>query len=364
MLVMVFLADPNDIFLTNGASPAVHMMMQLLIRSENDGILCPIPQYPLYSASIDLHGGTPVLGEENQRDIVEFCRKEGLVLLANEINKTILVLIHIKGLMWRDLSILNGLCWAELTPPLPVEMYLNYYILLLNTPALEQFYFSGLLAKDITVENLPNLVKSGLKFEEIENDVSTRDYVKRIWDFMESLCNVESIEFSIETAEVLLLYVACSTTLALSGSKGFSGHEVEMELVRQVLKEANILKTMKITFESRLDSEIKLCARKKLRKLQRRCGLDQGPYPSAETQETTVLHNIAELENVEPLKDSENKAGKCKCQSDQVGVQSMDMLKVRVALEERLKQEGILSSRASKSDKVQKHLKPVNGDDL
>nr|XP_023917224.1 alanine aminotransferase 1, mitochondrial-like isoform X2 [Quercus suber] len=85
MLVMVFLADPNDIFLTNGASPAVHMMMQLLIRSENDGILCPIPQYPLYSASIDLHGGTPVLGEENQRDIVEFCRKEGLVLLANEV---------------------------------------------------------------------------------------------------------------------------------------------------------------------------------------------------------------------------------------------------------------------------------------
>jgi aspartate/methionine/tyrosine aminotransferase len=36
------------------------MMMQLLIRSENDGILCPIPQYPLYSASIALHGGSLV----------------------------------------------------------------------------------------------------------------------------------------------------------------------------------------------------------------------------------------------------------------------------------------------------------------
>ncbi|XP_030956817.1 alanine aminotransferase 1, mitochondrial-like isoform X3 [Quercus lobata] len=58
MLAMVFLADPNDIFLTDGANPAVHMMMQLLVRSENDGILCPIPQYPLHSASIDLHGGT------------------------------------------------------------------------------------------------------------------------------------------------------------------------------------------------------------------------------------------------------------------------------------------------------------------
>jgi len=36
------------------------MMMQLLISSEKDGILCPIPQYPLYSASIALHGGSLV----------------------------------------------------------------------------------------------------------------------------------------------------------------------------------------------------------------------------------------------------------------------------------------------------------------
>lgn len=35
-------------------------MMQLLIGSENDGILCPIPQYPLYSASITLHGGAHI----------------------------------------------------------------------------------------------------------------------------------------------------------------------------------------------------------------------------------------------------------------------------------------------------------------
>ncbi|KAH6757981.1 alanine aminotransferase 2 [Perilla frutescens var. hirtella] len=126
-----FPADPNDIFLTDGASPAVHMMMQLLIRSEKDGILCPIPQYPLYSASIALHGGTlvpyyldeatgwglevselkkqletakskgvcvralvvinpgnptgQVLAENNQRQIVDFCKKEGLVLLADEV---------------------------------------------------------------------------------------------------------------------------------------------------------------------------------------------------------------------------------------------------------------------------------------
>ncbi|GER53624.1 alanine aminotransferase [Striga asiatica] len=126
-----FPSDPNDIFLTDGASPAVHMMIQLLIRSKNDGILCPIPQYPLYSASIALHGGTlvpyfldeatgwgleiselkkqlesaksngvnvralvvinpgnptgQVLAEDNQKQIVDFCKKEGLVLLADEV---------------------------------------------------------------------------------------------------------------------------------------------------------------------------------------------------------------------------------------------------------------------------------------
>eukprot|EP00249_Psilotum_nudum_P015029 c25128_g1_i2 orf=531-2000(-) len=124
-------ADPENIFLTDGASPGVHMMMQLLIRSEKDGIMCPIPQYPLYSASIALHGGSlipyylnertgwglavpdlkqqltlarsaginvralvvinpgnptgQVLSEENQRDVVQFCKDEGLVLLADEV---------------------------------------------------------------------------------------------------------------------------------------------------------------------------------------------------------------------------------------------------------------------------------------
>ncbi|KAM0891161.1 hypothetical protein ACQ4PT_026575 [Festuca glaucescens] len=126
-----FHASGDNIFLTDGASPAVHMMMQLLIRSEKDGILCPLPQYPLYSASITLHGGSfvpyyldeetgwglevdelkkqldearskgitvralvvinpgnptgQVLAEENQKKIVEFCKNEGLVLLADEV---------------------------------------------------------------------------------------------------------------------------------------------------------------------------------------------------------------------------------------------------------------------------------------
>lgn len=35
-------------------------MMQLILSSENDRIICLIPQYSLYSASISLHGGSLV----------------------------------------------------------------------------------------------------------------------------------------------------------------------------------------------------------------------------------------------------------------------------------------------------------------
>lgn len=40
-------ADPAELFLTNGASQAVHFLTRLLIRDESDALLVPIPQYPL-----------------------------------------------------------------------------------------------------------------------------------------------------------------------------------------------------------------------------------------------------------------------------------------------------------------------------
>ncbi len=52
--------DIDNIYLTNGASEGVRVALQLLIRDENDGILIPIPQYPLYSALLTLMGGSEV----------------------------------------------------------------------------------------------------------------------------------------------------------------------------------------------------------------------------------------------------------------------------------------------------------------
>eukprot|EP01033_Poteriospumella_lacustris_P002477 gene2477-1808_t len=61
-------SSADNIFLSNGASECARMLLAALIRGPTDGIMVPIPQYPLYSASIALYGGELVpyyLDEEN-----------------------------------------------------------------------------------------------------------------------------------------------------------------------------------------------------------------------------------------------------------------------------------------------------------
>eukprot|EP00179_Madagascaria_erythrocladioides_P028136 CAMPEP_0198335004 /NCGR_PEP_ID=MMETSP1450-20131203/20004_1 /TAXON_ID=753684 ORGANISM="Madagascaria erythrocladiodes, Strain CCMP3234" /NCGR_SAMPLE_ID=MMETSP1450 /ASSEMBLY_ACC=CAM_ASM_001115 /LENGTH=510 /DNA_ID=CAMNT_0044039631 /DNA_START=154 /DNA_END=1686 /DNA_ORIENTATION=- len=60
--------NPENLFLSNGASDGIKLMLSMIIRSPSDGILIPIPQYPLYSASITLLGGAQIpyfLDEDN-----------------------------------------------------------------------------------------------------------------------------------------------------------------------------------------------------------------------------------------------------------------------------------------------------------
>uniref|UniRef100_A0A7N2N009 Aminotransferase class I/classII large domain-containing protein n=2 Tax=Quercus lobata TaxID=97700 RepID=A0A7N2N009_QUELO len=89
---MVFLADPNDIFLTDGASPAAPYYLNeatgwgLEVSSLKKQFGAAKSQGIIVGALNVINPRNPtgqVPGEENQRDIAEFCRK-GLVLLANE----------------------------------------------------------------------------------------------------------------------------------------------------------------------------------------------------------------------------------------------------------------------------------------
>ena len=124
-------ADPEAIFLTDGASKGVQTILKLLIACPTDGIMIPIPQYPLYSATITLYEGRivpyyldeadhwklnrsmlddslraasaqgtrvkaiciinpgnptgAVLDEKNIAMVLEFAREHGLAVLADEV---------------------------------------------------------------------------------------------------------------------------------------------------------------------------------------------------------------------------------------------------------------------------------------
>ncbi|KAF2307037.1 hypothetical protein GH714_024367 [Hevea brasiliensis] len=124
-------SDPELIFLTDGASKGVMQILNTIIRGDGDGVLVPVPQYPLYSAAISLFGGSLVpyyleetanwgldindlrhavfqarskgitvramviinpgnptgqcLSEANLREILHFCYQENLALLGDEV---------------------------------------------------------------------------------------------------------------------------------------------------------------------------------------------------------------------------------------------------------------------------------------
>ncbi|TXG73599.1 hypothetical protein EZV62_002178 [Acer yangbiense] len=86
------------------------------------------------------------------------------------------------------------------------------------------------------------------------------------------------------------------------------------------------------------------------------------PHLSADAKQASLASDPNELDKGESLGNNENKGGgKRRRQNDQVGVQSLEMLKIRAALEEKLKQKGVFSSIAPKPDIAKKRLKPVNG---
>ena len=51
--------EPNDIYLGNGVSELITMAMQALLNNE-DEVLVPMPDYPIWTASVRLSGGNPV----------------------------------------------------------------------------------------------------------------------------------------------------------------------------------------------------------------------------------------------------------------------------------------------------------------
>ncbi|MCX6163432.1 MAG: aminotransferase class I/II-fold pyridoxal phosphate-dependent enzyme [Ignavibacteriae bacterium] len=82
-------SDKDKIILTDGASKGVQSVLTVLLKNENDGVMIPIPQYPLYSATLTLYGGKIVgyyldegnswqLNEKILIESIEKAKKEGI----------------------------------------------------------------------------------------------------------------------------------------------------------------------------------------------------------------------------------------------------------------------------------------------
>ncbi|KAE9597241.1 putative sas10 domain-containing protein [Lupinus albus] len=84
------------------------------------------------------------------------------------------------------------------------------------------------------------------------------------------------------------------------------------------------------------------------------------PLASDGLPDEAVPHKLVEIQKLESSKDNAQKARKDKHQ-DSVSVQSLEMLKVRASLEEKLKQKGLYSSIAPKPTSTRKRSRPVNG---
>jgi len=117
-------ADPDAIYLTDGASKGVQTALRLLIAGPQDGIMIPIPQYPLYSATLTLYEGKQIdyyLDERNDwklsQDMLEMslfeARKFGVnvkaICVLNPGNPTGSVLDHENISMIIDFAKEHGL---------------------------------------------------------------------------------------------------------------------------------------------------------------------------------------------------------------------------------------------------------------
>jgi aspartate/methionine/tyrosine aminotransferase len=127
-------ADRDHVILTDGASKGAQAVLLALLRDSNDGFMIPVPQYPLYSATLALYGGKQIgyyLDEENRwqlskqilADSYESAGREGVkpvgIVVINPGNPTGAVLTRaniqmvVEFARSRDLSIIADEVYQE-----------------------------------------------------------------------------------------------------------------------------------------------------------------------------------------------------------------------------------------------------------
>nr|GFA27674.1 hypothetical protein [Tanacetum cinerariifolium] len=166
--------------------------------------------------------------------------------------------------------------------------------------------------------------------------------------------NKSGIQYMELKKQLLLSYCQAITFHLLLKSEGHSVHDhpvlARLVEIKSLLDKVEDFLKKHATTTTTVDSPMEIEA------------IDSNPViNNSKTPKTQKeLHVEPKLVKIDSTKDIGN-GGKRKRQNEQLGLQSVEMLKVRAALEEKLKQKGVYNSKATKTDVAKKNLKPING---
>ena len=150
-------SDKDRIILTDGASKGVQSALLALLKESNDGVMIPIPQYPLYSATIALYGGKEIgyfLDEENSWQLSESA-------LAESITEAIRLGVHPVAI-------------AVINPGNPTGAVLPYDNIRMIVAFARRHHLT-ILADEVYQENVYGKGCKFFSFAKVMNDIGEKD---------------------------------------------------------------------------------------------------------------------------------------------------------------------------------------------
>jgi aspartate/methionine/tyrosine aminotransferase len=150
-------SNPGHIILTDGASKAAQTVIHAIIKNPNDGIMLPIPQYPMYSASMTMAGGISIgyyLDEDNNWQLNED-------ILLDSYNTA-------------KLNKLNPIAITVINPGNPTGAVLSYDNIKMIINFARKHNLS-ILADEVYQENIYNKDKEFHSFAKVMHDMQIDD---------------------------------------------------------------------------------------------------------------------------------------------------------------------------------------------
>lgn len=240
-------ADPDKIFLTSGASQGVKFVIDLLIAQKNDGIMIPIPQYPLYSATIKKAGGLQVNYYPDEDNGWTF----GQDMLEESFSKARKNGVNVKGIVIINPGNPTGAVLDKQSIKTVIEFAQEHRLAILADEVYQENVYTGKFvsfAKVLGNDKVPlfsfHSISKGFFGEcghrggylEVRNPPKVKD---TNFDFVDLLTKQASVSLCANTAGQLLTYLM--VTPPVEGNVSYQQYIREKEMILSDLREKAIM---------------------------------------------------------------------------------------------------------------------------